>query len=417
MTKNGQPENIRLMVVSLGGTIAPIIKSLEKYKPERIIFLVSHDSAMEVSKVLDSLDWRPDKELEVIDDPNRLLECYQKASECMIRAERSGYNPDHILVDYTGGTKVMSASLLMAGAGKPYHFSYVGGKKRSKNGLGVVESGHETLYNDASPWIIFAEDERRKVVTLFNRGRFFAVTEVADELLKRKLPYKIKKYFKFVRLIAFGLLRWDQFEHIKARDLIEKGIVHLNEYCSAYPSEKLSDFHEQVVEAKDRLESIITNTNALKIAHESLISDLLNNAQRKMKDRRNDDAAARIYRSLELYGQICFKQKFNFENNRVPPGKVPEQLREDFTRKYKDNTGHLKLPLQATFQLLREVRHPAGNRFYKNKKKIKNIQSNRNQSILAHGISPVSDSAVQSIFNTISEFVQFKDTYNFPRLP
>ena len=312
----------------------------------------------------------------------------------------------------------MSASLLMAGAGKSYHFSYVGGSHRSKNGLGVVKDGHETLYCEASPWVVFAEEERRKVVTLFNRGRFFAVTEIADEIIKRQLPYEIKKYFKFVRLVAFGLLRWDQFEHAKARDLIEKGIGQLNEYLSAYPSEQLRSFHEQIIETKSRLDSIIVNTNSLKMAHEVLISDLLNNARRKMEDRKNDDAAARIYRALELYGQICFKQACGCENHRVPPEKVPDTLREEFVRKYKDkHTGKLKLPLQATFQLLCEVSHPAGKRFFEKQKKIKNIQSNRNRSILAHGINPVSDGAVQSIFHTVSNFVQFNDVYDFPRLP
>ena len=418
MPAPNEPDIIRLMIVSLGGTVAPVIKSLEQYKPESIIFLVSHDSAVEASKILDSLEWKPEKQFEIVDDPNQLIECYRKASNCMMRAEKSGFDPDHILIDYTGGTKVMSSSLLMAGAGKPYRFSYVGGSRRSKNGLGVVQSGYERLYNEANPWIAFAEEERRQVATLFNRGRFFAVTEMADELLEKQLPYEILKYFKFVRLVAFGLLRWDQFEHAKAKDLIKKGLVQLGEYLSVYPSEPLGHFHDQLIEAVDRLESIIEKTNSLKVADVVLISDLLNNARRKMADKRNDDAAARIYRALELYGQICFNEKYGCGNSQVRPEMIPESLRTEFSRKYKDrNTGKLKLPLQATFQLLKESGHPAGIRFFKHIKKIKNIQSNRNMSILAHGLAPVSDSAVSSIFSTVSEFVQFGEQYDFPHLP
>lgn len=418
MTTNNGPEKICLMIVSLGGTAAPAMKSLERYKPESVIFLVSHDSAVEAYKVLDSLEWKPEKQFEIIDDPNHLLECYRKASNCMARAEKSAFDPQHILVDYTGGTKVMSASLLMAGAGKPYRFSYVGGSKRSKDGLGVVENGHEKLYNDANPWIAFAEEERRQVVTLFNRGRFYAVTEIADELTRKQLPYEIIKYFKFVRLVAFGLLRWDQFEHIAAKDLIAKGLGQIDEYLSAYPSEPVDHFRVLLIESKERLESIVKQTNSLKTAHGVLVSDLLNNARRKMADKKNDDAAARIYRALELYGQICFEQKFKCNNSQVKPEMVPAILREDFARRYKDrNSGKLKLPLQATFQLLKELDHPTGKRFFKHHKKIKDIQSSRNKSILAHGIEPVTDRAVASIFATVSEFVRFTDEHDFPRLP
>jgi hypothetical protein len=51
------------------------------------------------------------------------------------------------------------------------------------------------------------------------------------------------------------------------------------------------------------------------------------------------------------------------------------------------------------------------------KKEIKNIQSNRNASILAHGIKPVSAKAVNSIFKTVSDFVQTTDFFDFPLLP
>jgi bifunctional DNA-binding transcriptional regulator/antitoxin component of YhaV-PrlF toxin-antitoxin module len=41
----------------------------------------------------------------------------------------------------------------------------------------------------------------------------------------------------------------------------------------------------------------------------------------------------------------------------------------------------------------------------------------RNDSILAHGINPVSDNAGRSIFETVSGFVQFQTVFDFPVLP
>jgi len=93
-------------------------------------------------------------------------------------------------------------------------------------------------------------------------------------------------------------------------------------------------------------------------------------------------------------------------------------LREEYVEKYCDRaTGLLKLPLQATFCCLEAMGHEEGRRFFDNLKGIKNVQSNRNESILAHGLNPVSDHAVQSIFDTVAGFVGFKQVYDFPQLP
>jgi len=136
-----------------------------------------------------------------------------------------------------------------------------------------------------------------------------------------------------------------------------------------------------------------------------------------MSDNRYDDASARIYRALELYGQICFEKKIGCTTDKVKPGKIPQEIRDDFTRKYADpKTGLMKLPLQATYTVLRAAGHEAGERFFAYEKKIKDIQSNRNQSILAHGIQPVNEHAAQSIFETVCDFVQMKDYFDFPKL-
>ena len=50
-------------------------------------------------------------------------------------------------------------------------------------------------------------------------------------------------------------------------------------------------------------------------------------------------------------------------------------------------------------------------------KKMKDIQSNRNQSILAHGTKPVSEYEVDSMFETMCEFLQIKTFIEFPELP
>lgn len=410
--------DIRLMIISLGGSPEPIRLSLGRYRPEQVIFFASHDSTVLAGETLTALDYNPRMAFEITEEPNSLLECFRKARQCVQRARQSGLEPDRIMVDYTGGTKVMTAALLLASIDQRYHFNYVGGDRRDKRGVGVVLSGHERLFTEMSPWSIFAEEERRQIVTLFNRRRYAAVIEIIDGLMENELPAQIGGYFRFVRQAAFAFLRWDQFELKQAKGQLQKTQDQLASHLRDFPNAELDPFREQLARLDARLAEILAETNDLKEPHPLLVADLLNNARRKMADKRNDDAAARIYRALELYGQICFRQSTGLDNSAVPPATVPAEIREEFETRYKDPaTKKLKLPLQATFRFLEHRGHEAGERFHTCQKVIKNIQSNRNQSILAHGLKPVGDKAVESIFETVAAFLQFSETYDFPQLP
>ncbi|WP_152971914.1 TIGR02710 family CRISPR-associated CARF protein [Desulfatitalea tepidiphila] len=410
--------DIRLMIVSLGGSPEPIRLSIGRYRPEQVIFFASHDSAALAGETLAALDYKPRLAFEITEDPNSLLECFRKARQCVQRARISGLAPDRVMLDYTGGTKVMTAALLLAGIDQRYHYNYVGGDRRDKEGVGVVLSGHERLFTEMSPWAVWAEEERRQIVTLFNRRRYAAVIEIIDGLLENDLPTSIGGYFKFVRQAAYAFLRWDQFELKQAMGQLQKAQDLLAAHRRDFPNAELDAFRDELGLLSMRLEDILTQTKDLMEPHPLLVADLLNNARRQMADKRNDDAAARIYRALELYGQICFRQSTGLDNDAVPPSAVPAEIRAEFEAKYRDTkTQKLKLPLQATFRFLRHSGHEAGERFQARQNEIKKIQSNRNHSILAHGLKPVSDKAVESVFATVAAFLEFLDPYDFPQLP
>ena len=84
-----------------------------------------------------------------------------------------------------------------------------------------------------------------------------------------------------------------------------------------------------------------------------------------------------------------------------------------------DEKGVLKLPLMATFRFLAASRDEAGIgiRFLEHEEKILNVLSNRNESILAHGIKQVTEKAVQSAFRVVCEFTGMDEFEEFPTLP
>lgn len=410
-------DSVKLMIMSLGGSPDPLIKSISTYTPGKVIFLASHDSVPHSHAVLNAIPQKPAIEFVITEDPNSLYECYSKARDCIDRAQKTGFAGPEIMVDYTGGTKVMTAALLLAALGRSFRFNYVGGSLRDKNGLGPVVKGHEIMFAEASPWALFAEEERRQIVTLFNCRRFSAVIEIITGF-ERQIPQKIKDYFGFILPLAKGFLFWDQFSHKAAQRNLEEGMAALEKYIRTWQTHELEVFLESSRTCKTHLDDLLQKTGGTEMFDHSLIRDLINNARRKMADKRFDDAAARIYRALELYGQIIFKEVARCDNSKVKLDIIPAHLRDTFKTKYYDSyTKHLKLPQTATFEYLSAMGHEAGKRFFKMEKEIRNIQTNRNQSILAHGTSPVSESAAESILKTVSEFVGQTGFFDFPKLP
>ncbi len=91
--------------MTLGRSPEPLKKSIAEYKPDRIIFLASHDSIPLSGEIIKSLDYSPQVKYEITDDPNLMFECYRKACRCVSRVKKADVSPKEVMVDYTGGTK------------------------------------------------------------------------------------------------------------------------------------------------------------------------------------------------------------------------------------------------------------------------------------------------------------------------
>ena len=407
------------MIISLGGSPEPLKKSLTLYNPEKIVFLASHDSVSLAGDVLAACGKKPKAVYEITENPNSMFECYKAARRCVDRVTRAAGVPlQDVVVDYTGGTKVMTAALVLATIGGPYHFNYVGGDQRAKDGLGVVIDGHEKVYSEMNPWSVFAEEERRQIVVLFNRRRYSAVIEIIERCTQNSLPDEIALYFDFVKPLAEAFMSWEQFNHEIARRKMLKGAAALERFLKRFPDPELERLQRQLSDLEQYLNKIIEVTDKMNVLHQILIDDILNNARRRMDDNAFDDAAARMYRALELYGQIIFREAVGHSNSAAPPDVLPEEIREKFMTRYLDReAGILKLPLEATFEFLKTIGHEAGERFFANKKEMEKIQMNRNYSILAHGIAPVTGHAAAVVWEIVSRFVQFESNFDFPKLP
>lgn len=129
----------KVLLVTVGGSFQPIVTSIRTLQPDRVIFLCSDgDKGSKVqvigegtpcevrrgAEVVESLPniptqlglddrFQPERDLILIQNPDDLSECYRLASAKINALQQESAN-NEIIADYTGGTKTMSAALVLA---------------------------------------------------------------------------------------------------------------------------------------------------------------------------------------------------------------------------------------------------------------------------------------------------------------
>src|SRR3989442_11465691 len=100
--------NFQGALISVGGTIDPIVKALDQARPSFVLFVVSSESKRQLREILKRLSYIPQYNSCQVTDVSDLAACYEN-----IRAEISRWlaerdlNPDDVYVDITSGTKPM----------------------------------------------------------------------------------------------------------------------------------------------------------------------------------------------------------------------------------------------------------------------------------------------------------------------
>ncbi len=154
---------MKAMIISVGGAPEPVTASVLEHKPEYVCFFVSQQSMAllgEIRRLISEKGHEITDDAVICDNADNILCCYEKALECTDKLAEQGAEPENVAVDYTGGTKTMTAALTLATFGQGYNFSCAGGENRTKNGAGV--SGEELVMKDISPWQIVAVEEKKR---------------------------------------------------------------------------------------------------------------------------------------------------------------------------------------------------------------------------------------------------------------
>jgi CRISPR-associated protein (TIGR02710 family) len=187
------------------------------------------------------------------------------------------------------------------------------------------------------------------------------------------------------------------------------------------PDPAVESLIEQAAENLDYLRSLKEATGDFKNLCDLTAEDLLSNAIRRSEEGKYDDAVARLYRCLEMIGQIEFQKQFGCGTSRVDPEVLPQSIRAEYCHKHgfkddKDGKEYLRLGLDAAFNALAEAGNEIGRNYKKNYERIRSVLQTRNQSILAHGQQPVEEKTFEKMRKIVEELFGVQAKVRFPKI-
>jgi|GEM_PF-2209160 CRISPR-associated protein (TIGR02710 family) len=431
------PEQQRplLLLATVGGSPRPIITAMETLRPAAVFFVVSDGTANQKSSleqvdseqiVIDAanaekgpgLRHQPACPRQVkiyrtpADDPDRAFEICRAA---MLDAMRDF--PDHRYVaDYTGGTKSMTAGMLMAAlAVEGVEAQFMSGHRKD---LIQVAAGTETP-SVISAEAILIDREMQRIGGLMQTFDYPAALVLAEKLQSRAKQARsvlslTRRRIAQTRTILQILAEWDAFRHAeaakKARTDFENGGGAANFLKQAGLYAPLQDLAK----------SGRSQSNWL------ICADLWLNANRCAVRRRYDDAIARLYRLTEAAVQAQLWEKYQLPNP-LPREKVPSDLcsgaselegRDANGRKYPAIGIGLDRSIQLLLRLNGEDPLSAAMRRGGASSGRPPWTSKRNKSILAHGFSSLNETAWKEASNWVAAHLRgFWSAVEPPQMP
>lgn len=392
-----------ILILTVGGSHQPILRSIERNLPDFVHFLCSSDSGrakgsytqvIGEGKVLKSspelahpdllnivtlASLKADQyQVHRIDKFDNLNDCYLTALKVI---EDSHADADtRLIADYTGGTKSMTAGLAAAALDD--------GRCEIQMVSGVRQDLKQVVDQTefVRPVMVWDAQVRRQMLLVQSLVARFDYAGAA-----RMLEETAARYASDATIVTLqrwlGVCRvfdaWDKFDHKRACQLLQPYRGKLVQYALI-------------------LDAIVKgNGHGFE-----LVEDLLLNAQRRAAQGRYDDATGRLYRALELTAQVWLQQQHNIDTGNVSITLMPAELRTSIERQA-DEKGVIKLGLIHAWDVIGAFpSDPLGELFKQERRKLMNFLSLRNQSLFAHGLSAISEENYNKSALIISQFVQ-----------
>jgi len=405
--------NYEVLVISVGDTEYEIIKSIEYYNPKVIIFYASHSSVDTIYKAKNATETNNYiQKIIVVDDPNDLLDCFEKAKHIKKYIENMDYQSENVIVNYTCGTKNMSVALVLSTIENGYEYCYIGDENRDNFIVKSSDSNKDKIYHVPNLWDKIAIKEKTLLNNLFNLYQFKSAAEYLESYLTKIKP-KLKMQVENWKNIALLLDNWCNFRYGPALSLVRNINIEYLKKNNDKQSDFLNFIQDKLIPHCQKIHKEIKS----KKYSIDIINDMISNAEKQAEIGDYDDAVIRMYRSIEMLSQLGL-QDLGLKDDEVKPDDIPETVRNEFCNLYmpvKVNPT-MKLGLQGKFELLYHRKHKYGLLFHENRKYFTTLQFFRNKSILVHGTEDLTKEKYEKVYEIVLQLFPEYEAIKPPKL-
>lgn len=398
---------MKALIITVGGSDEPLVSFIKQHKEDTglIYFICSSGSGAASSSVTvdDKISGKselkcpqckttvkkgfPTKESIIkqsgyegeykkieIKKPDDFDEIYKKIYSVVAKAKQENY--DEIIADFTGGTKAMSSALAVIASGDfGVKLSLTVGPRTD---LVKTSSGSHPAILDIDRTRV---DIVLKTVDMFISKKLYYSTrlilcDLLQKGLKQELINEISEKCSCVEAFAY----WDSFEYEKSYEILKN-------YGRKFENE---------------LAYLLKILSKGKCTGYEKIFDLVTNAERQSNIGYYDNATARIYRAIELFAQTRLRNHYEIDTAHLEKS---EKITQSKWEKYKNEKGEIKLGCIQAYELLSDLPDKIGEVYKQQKKQLLNILKIRNNSKLAHGNIPVTESQWKEMHKIIKEFI------------
>lgn len=277
-------------------------KSIRKGEWTRVILIPSQLTKENATKLCEEVQDIP---IDIKELPERGVEddadaCFGHFDQILASLRAQGIPAGDLLVDFTRGTKAMSAALVLAAVRHDLpQLRYISGGKRDERGM--VVPGTE-IVAEVRTTIATARRRLDDAYGFFQHGNFAAVLEGLPDpgqFPDVQWPQDLSELASAVRTLAAFYAAWDRLDYREAQKIELSACVNVPPPWDKFlPPSAIRDW--VTVLAQPWPETNPERATKLR----SLVADLLANGERRLRDHHYEDAIIRGYRVLELIGQI-----------------------------------------------------------------------------------------------------------------
>jgi len=375
--------------------------AIRQYGPDFVLFLCSPQSQTYADRVVREQSL-PDGAYfidvweEAADVQQLVLHYEQVITDVLFRQRR--FRPEEVFVDYTRGTKAMSAAVnYVAVALELGSISYIEGQRDER---GQVITGTERFISFQPMELLF----RRHwdgLVRLFNAGHFASVLAQIQGLRGRVVHPEHRSRLDFMERLAQACEAWEALDYASASRGFREALS--GEFRAEAESLRLVD---DLQRASDIVHAIWNRRCTRQgcgcgvlLDGPRVALDLLAHANRRAEEHRYDVAVALLYRLMEYIAQRRLHER-GLRADDVRLESLPEAVRDKWAS-WVGIDKRLKVGMVQGYELLADLGDEVGRRFlecYRDEtSRLRPYLESRNMSPLAHGFQPVGQKVFEGL--------------------